>query len=291
MESRIKLAKHALSRVEERSFTLDLSMDDGNWEGYSTEVFVSEPEMLFLLKKKMKRTELFEGLEVEEIDLDYIAKDECYEKYCRGWVSEIVSNIVPKELEALHDRVAEFAKRNVQYKEGGFVLIEDCKEERDEILEAVKAIKDGKYTFEACLIDVNGYIPVEKEVVLEIDAQLARDIVVDCFNTMLDVSPEFKDLVKETYVTEDDLTEEMKYQGDFFEDSIDYDWTSSELDYTLDAWNELIEQILEGRVTEERIEKYIEYLNEGLDLENWENDFKEIANESDEDFEEAEDEE
>lgn len=317
MESRIKLARHALSEIRRGIFTLDLTMNDGDWEGYSTDVKISEPQMRYLLKKQMNNSNLFEGQELEEIDLDSIAADESEDKYCDDWVEERIANVVPDELKDLHNRIAEFAEKYLEYigtdddvseededededddldfEEDDDLDFDDDEDDEDEddlrykvkdegkeeckkILEALDALKDGNYTFSGELIDENDFVVRSKNVSLEIDAQLARDIVLDCMNTNLDSVDEFKEYVSESNLSEDDLTEVMHNQGTFFANSINSDWTCYELKYTLEAWEGLINQIMDGRITEDKIDKYLKYLNEEYEFEYWKSDFEDIAN-------------
>lgn len=282
MESRIKLVQYAISKIEGKSFTLYLSMDDGNWEGLSSVVDISAAQLKYLLKDKIGKPELFNGIEVEEIDLDSIAAKECKRLYCDGWVFERINTIESKELISLRNRISEFADNYVAYK-GKYIIKAEGADECNEILDALNALEAGRYKFGAYLIDQNGYVPLEKNVTFRIDAQLARDIVLNCSKTQLDKVDQFKGLVEDTAVTSGKLVDIMNSQGISLVNYLDYAWSSYDLDTTLDAWTGLVIYILEGNVTQSNIDKCIDYLEDDDDLEYWESDIEELPNVSEED--------
>ncbi len=145
-EARIKLAKRALRRVKSTSIPVVPMMNMGGSQVLGDMRFsvrLSKPEMLGLIKSQTNYDELFEDLEVKEMELTDVAQRFCDQLIDKLWPRKgasqrLFNGEVIMELEVTHelDRLRFALEEN-----------EVDNETIAGIREKLKAIKGGRYTF------------------------------------------------------------------------------------------------------------------------------------------------
>lgn len=133
---KVSLIRSLLSQVEDTGFLSRIYSSDG-FDGWDTRetVTLTAPQILYLIKKEVSTEDYFEGLEVEEFDLDAVFSEVSLElSWPDGYPTARVNSVIPAELEFLRDKLENLDKTN--------------QKEVSEIQDCLHAISSAEYTFD-----------------------------------------------------------------------------------------------------------------------------------------------
>lgn len=257
----IELAKQALSQVTNMTFNTSIYSSEGGkcgagWDG-ETDLDLSKAQLLYLISQKVKHPELFDGLTLKSIDLEKIIDDLAFEgSWPDGGPTAQVENIIPQELQDLHDQIQS----------------EELSD--DELLQQLQSLEGGEYTFLFTVVDGSGsyYFAEGEEQKITLTTQ-------EVLGLLLNENPDCQPLMQlcNQSIDENDINDKAE-QLDFASgyDYFSYGGECEQLDNYLDAWNTIISRILNGDITEQNLDVWLAYFNEDenleSDIEDWVND-------------------
>jgi len=238
LNKRIELARQMLNGIDSTSFNVWLYASEGRvgggWEDNS-EITLSKKELISLIKDKCPHKEIFEGMELSEVNLDSqlaaLAEDLAWDEV-GGGARAYVDNCIPDELSYLEEMLYED---------------DESDEEADHasaLKEELESICDDNYTFYFHIADGDeSYYfeeDVEQEIFLTAQEALAllRGQFSDCeiLNEMCDES-----------LDEDFINEKAEQVIDASEyDHHEYGGTADTVDEFVDEWCNRIEKVMAG---------------------------------------------
>ena len=245
----IELAKKSLDYIHDESFWLHVSAttggkcDDGWMDTLSLDL--SREELLYLINMHNGHNELFEGLTLEEIDVDSIITDIAMKAaWPDGGPSACVNDVVPNELSELSEELESLDSTD-----------DDAVRA---IREKLKQISDGKYTF-SFTVDASGYSFTEDaEECIELSAQEALGILYGKHK----IDKVFNGICDESY-DEYFINAKARKLGiaeDY--DNFIYGAECEPLETYLNAWGYILDAIMSGDITEEDIDSWLKYFDD-----------------------------
>ncbi len=166
----LELARKALETVDDFCFDCRIYASEGGKCGGgwcdSTELELNSSQLLYLISQRVDKPKLFEGKDLEEIDLDSTILDLAYcGAFPQGDPYASAYTNVPQELAALGEELARYDDSDAAA--------------ATSIMEQLKAIQDGEYTFTFSINDAVTDEPFEEGVVRKINlsAEEARGLL------------------------------------------------------------------------------------------------------------------
>lgn len=255
----IQLAKKALENIQNECFRLGVSAstgakcDDGWCD--SLDLDLSKEQLLYLINERNGHNELFEGLSLEEVDVDSIITDMTMEAaWPDGGPAATVNDVIPNELSELSDELE--------------ALDETDKDAVKSIREKLHQITGGKYTFYFTVEASGYYFTEDAEESIELSAKEALGLLYG----QHDLKEAFDGICEESYYEDiiNDKADKLGFANDY--DSFSYGGESEELEAYLNAWDYILDSIMSNEITEEDLGSWLEYFD---DTDNYENDIVE----------------
>lgn len=255
----IQLAKKVLNKIKDESFSLGVSVStggkcDGGWCD-SLDLYLSKEQLLYLINKRNGNNEVFEGLTLEEVDVDSIITDMTMEAaWPDGGPSATVNDVIPNELSELSEELESLDETDV----------EAIKSMREKLLQ----VTDGKYTFYFTVEASGYYFTEDAEECIELSAKEALGILYG----QHDIDEVFEGICDESYDEEliNDKADKLGFADDY--DNFCYGGECEQLESYLNAWDYIIDSIMSDEIVEEDLDSWLEYFD---DSDNYEYDIVE----------------
>jgi len=253
-----ELVNTALKNVCCACFPCRLYASDGGkcsdgWDGEG-ELELSADQLLYLISRSDDDKEYYEGLSMTEVYTNDILSKMAREEGCPdGGPSASVNDSVPDELQSLYERMNRLD------------LSDEA--ECDSIRQELQAIKDGDYTFHFTVVDGSGCYDYTD------DAEETIHLTADEARSLLNGGPINSLVLKgicDRSLDEEFIDEKARQAGlAAGYETFDY-WGSCErLDSYLESWRTIIAKIECGEITEENLDKWLEYFDDSDNYE-WE---------------------
>lgn len=223
--------------------------------GDTLDLELSKEEILYLLKNEMQYDELFDGYELKEVDVDNIISDMAYDAaWPDGKPSARVNNPIPNELQSIAREIEEQDLEDDIAAQG--------------LIDKLKAIQDGKYTFEFT-VEAGGFYFTEDAVEkLTLTSQQALGLLYG-ENPDIEIFKDFGiQALDSDFINE--LADSAGFASDY--DYLSYDGNCEALESCLNAWKYIIEHIFTEDITEESLDVWMQYFE---DDDNYEYDIAE----------------
>jgi len=237
----IQFAKKVLENIKDNWFKLDVSAstggkcDDG-W-GDTFDMEMSKEELLYLLRNRSNHKDLFDGMELKEVDVDSKIYDLTKEAaWPDGGPAPYVNDVIPVELS---DIAAELEDLDI-----------NNSEEVSRVRDRLKEIEGGKYTF-TFTVEASGYTFVEDA---EESIELTSSEALGLLYGQYDKESVFEGICNQSY--DEDLINGKAEAAGFAEDydSFGYGGECEQLYAYLDAWDYIIDCIIIGSITEDSLD-------------------------------------
>ena len=252
----LELAKKALARLKGGEFNLIVRASEGGACGYGYDgedsVELYQDQIAFLLKDRVSDRRVFDGIKMEEVNLDAIFEEKARED---AWpdgdeIRAYVNDSIPEELDDLSYELSE--------------LDTEDEEALGRMREQLMAITDGEYTFYFTLKKDGDYYLGEHE---EAQLSLTANEVLGLLYGSYDMKEVFEGICDQR-LDEDYINDKVEEEGIFNEEDDDYydgysySGESQQLDNYLDSWVYLLNNILSGNITEEQLDSWLRYFDE-----------------------------
>ena len=259
--TQMELARKVLDNIGWHSLHCSLYASEGGacgggWDG-DDELELSPEQICCLLKERMDREDLFEGIDTEEVDIDEEIESMAETgSWPEGGPHATVNDAIPDELAGLSEELDALA-------EG-----ENDADSIKDIREKLRAIKDGNYTFHFTVVDAEDsyYFDENAEEKVPLTAKEAIGLLYGQY----DLDEVFEGICDQA-LDEDFINDKAEEMGlaNGYDDSFSYGGECGGLDGFLDAWVFILENILSGDITKQTLDSWTEYFD---DPENYETD-------------------
>lgn len=225
MTEKFAFLREALLNLPEHTIRCGVYPSGGKCDSYETmypEKDLTNPELLYLLKKYSDVPELFDGLPMKEIskkELDNLAYDACYpnEYIC---ISEIPTDL--EEIAYLYDE-----------------------DDHSEFFEAFNDLSDDEYTF---YYTIEGF-DYDEPVSIRLTAEQARGLIIDYLGISVDSD-------NWCPYTVEDVTDQLSTKDFLPEVSFDLDEVAESDDFLLEIHDIIREFLAEDINEEEATERF-----------------------------------
>lgn len=264
--TQIELARKALDNVQDECFTASVYASeggkcDGGWDG-SEELYLSRQQLLSLIRSSVDAPGLFEGMTLEDVDVDGLIADMAVEAaWPDGEPEATVKDAIPDELSELDEALDS--------------LDTDDEEEVETIRKQLKEVAAGTYTF-WFTIGTPDYDYADD---VKAKIKLTSEQALGLLRGRHDLDTVFDGICDKCY-DEDLVNAKARSEGIADEyDSFSYGGESEELNGWLDAWSYILHSILSGDITEDELDSWLEYFD---DSDNYEMEISDWYEEQDE---------
>ncbi len=244
-----ELVKQSLKNIKDKYFTCHVYASSGGacgdgWDG-DTDIELTAPQILFLLKDRIADNSVLQGLEMEDPNIEKMLSEEAKAgAWPDGGAKAYVNEVIPDELEWLADILEELDPEDEQ-------SVDDVRVE-------LQSVADGKYTFHFS-ISADGYM-FDEDVVdeVELTAEEALGLLYGQF-----YMPEVFEGICDDMFDEDLINDKYDEMG-VVDDYVHFTyWGKCEsLEFFLDAWAYIIDHILSGDISETELPLWLEYFND-----------------------------
>lgn len=235
--------------IDGASFSLIVSADSGGKcdDGWCDEIDfdLSREEVMYKLHQMMGLDEVFEGVKEEEIDIEESAQDAAMEAaWPDGEPSAKVTSMVPEELEELAEMFDGLDINDASAVE----------EAREELLN----LTDGDYNFYFDIDSDGYYIVQDKQYEISLSADEARGVLLGLYP----IKKVF-DGICDRPIDEDFINEKAAAAGFAEQENTIFIGCNTEpIDRYFEAWEEFVDQIFAGVITEDNLDDWLRYFEE-----------------------------
>ena len=259
--TQMELARKVLDNIGWHSLHCSLYASEGGacgggWDG-DDELELSPEQICCLLKERMDREDLFEGIDTEEVDIDEEIESMAETgSWPEGGPHATVNDAIPDELAGLSEELDALA-------EG-----ENDADSIKVIREKLRAIKDGNYTFHFTVVDAEDSYYFDENA--EEEVPLTAKEAIGLLYGQYDLDDVFEGICDQA-LDEDFINDKAEEMGlaNGYDDRFSYGGECEGLDGFIDAWVFILENILSGDITEQTLDSWTEYFD---DPENYETD-------------------
>ena len=244
-----ELAKNVLNNIQDESFRLDVSASTGGrccdgW-GDSLDLDLSRPQLLYLVHQRNRNDYLFEGLTLEEVDVDAIINDMTKEAaWPDGGPAATVNDVIPNELSKLSEELES--------------LYDSDKETVNEIRKKLHEVSDGQYTFYFTVEASGYYFTEDAEESVELTAEEALGLLRGKYD-MPEVFDGICNIKYDEYLV-NRKADELGFADDY--DYFSYGGECEQLEAYLNAWDYIIDSILDDEIPEDLLDSWLEYFDD-----------------------------
>lgn len=264
--TQIELAKKALDNIQDECFFANVYASEGGtcgggWDD-SEELNLSRKQLLSLIRSRIDASELFEGMTLEDVDVDDLIADMAMEAaWPDGGPEVTVNDAIPDELSELDKALDN--------------LDMDDAEEVETIRKQLKEVAADTYTF-WFTIEAPDYCFADD---VKAEIKLTSEQALGLLRGRHDFDTLFDGICDKCY-DEDLVNAKARSKGIADEyDSFTYGGESEGLEGWLEAWSYILDSILSGDITENEVDSWLEYFD---DSDNYEMEISDWYEEQDE---------
>ena len=247
----LELERKALDIIDDSTFRCGVYASEGGkcsdgW-GDSLDLELTKAELLYLIKERVSNDDAFEGMATESVNVEEIIDDmTCEAAWPDGGPTASVNSVIPKEMKSLSGEIDE--------------LNMDDPDSVSAMRDRLKSIKGGEYTFSFTVTDGDRMYYFTEDA--EETINLTADQIIGLLWGHHGIDELFDGLCEKPLDEEliNDKADEKGFACNY--DYFSYGGESEELEGFLNAWETLFDKIEEGIVTEDTLEKWLEYFDD-----------------------------
>lgn len=250
--TQLELAKSVINSLDGKTFNCNVWASTGGkcadgW-GDCLDLEVSKEELLYLISNNISIDRLFDGIETKIIDIESTITDLAYMgAWPEGGPEACVQEQIPDELYDLSTKIAELNGQGKQ---------DVCS-----IKELLKTITDGEYTFTFDVFDGGNTFSFAEDYKVKIKLTTDQAIGLLCdYHNLTDFGYELlgKDFIDDIAVNMG-IADRCDYFG--------YGGSCDEIENYIDSICCVLKNIIEGKITEENLEGWMEYFEDRWNFE------------------------
>lgn len=246
----ISLAQKALRHISDTSFPCSTFASEGGkcgdgWD-FEDDLYLLAPEIIFLLKGRIDNAEVFNGFRTRQIDVEEALLDKAYTNaFPEGVPMATVEDTIPYELEELAEQLGD--------------LDVDDEDAVDEFRTELEEVETGDYTFSFSIAN-NGWVYEEG---IEETIYLTQKQALGLLRGISRDKSIFDGLCK-TSLSDSFLNRKANEMG-LVDEHLDISARTEcdSIDGFLEAWVYVIDNILSGNITEDTLDSWLEYFDDG----------------------------